>query len=495
MSPARVKSLAERVAELDAPFRDHDPEDQSSSDNGNSDIDETIRGDGREHYQVVENSKLRGKDVAPLGHQYEGSRVSRDVAFYEEEDDPFAKGFQSSSSDEETYDESDDRARIGYIDGTEKEDEDEDEDEMEEEDDEEDTELSDGGAAQVEDDDRDGFHSDSRAELRRMMSEQQKAVTSSISQAAKVDAEKGRAVKQQRSTFNSLLNSRIRLQKALISTNSFELAKSPEKETHEDDEVVEAAENAAFRLWSSLNNLRENLQIVRTGEKRKLRTFEPSTPSLELWNHMEFHESSAKSYRDSVLNKWSAKTHTATATSNAPRLNPSNSQNEALVDILTSHLIDKDRLVKRARTARSCAPLQASLHASANSTNSAQAVYDDADFYSLLLKSLLEQTSTDIDTSALAIPNQWQLARQAKTKKVVDTKASKGRKMRYTVHEKLQNFMAPEDRGSWGDRQRDELFGGLLGMKAVLTEEQLTDEEGRDENGDLGDEGVMLFGR
>ncbi|KAL9084891.1 MAG: hypothetical protein Q9165_007844 [Trypethelium subeluteriae] len=492
MAPARVKSLAERVAELDAPFRDHDPEDESTSDDGNSDIDEIIGGGGREHYQVVDKSKLRGKDIAPLGHRYEGSRVSRDAALYEEEDDPFAKGFQLSSSDEGNSDESDDGGRIGYVNGNEEMDEDN--DEMKE-DDERDTESSDEEVAQEGADDRDGFRSDSRAELRRMMSEQQKAVTSSISQAAKADAEKGRAVKQQRSTFNSLLNSRIRLQKALISTNSLELAKSPETETDKDNEVVEAAEKAALRLWSSLNNLRENLQYVRTGEKRKHRTFEPSTPSLELWNHMELHESRAKSYRDSVLNKWSVKTRTATATSNAPRLNPSHGQSEALADILTSHLMDKARLVKRARTARSCAPLQASLHASAHSTESPQAVYDDADFYSLLLKSLLEQTSADIDTSALAIPNQWQLARQAKTKKVVDTKASKGRKMRYTVHEKLQNFMAPEDRGSWGDRQRDELFGGLLGTKAGLAEEQLTDEEGRDENGDLGDEGVMLFGR
>jgi protein AATF/BFR2 len=59
-----------------------------------------------------------------------------------------------------------------------------------------------------------------RAELRKIMSEEQKTVVATISQAAKADAEKGIAVKQQRKTFDSLLNVRIRLQKALVASNS-----------------------------------------------------------------------------------------------------------------------------------------------------------------------------------------------------------------------------------------------------------------------------------
>ena len=72
--------------------------------------------------------------------------------------------------------------------------------------------------------------------------------------------------------------------------------------------------------------------------------------------------------------------------------------------------------------------------------------------------------------------------------KMVDTKASKGRKMRYTVHEKLQNFMAPEDRGTWGERQRDELFGGLFGRRVGLGE----DEDVQSDEDDAGIEGGGL---
>lgn len=40
------------------------------------------------------------------------------------------------------------------------------------------------------------------------------------------------------------------------------------------------------------------------------------------------------------------------------------------------------------------------------------------------------------------------LARGKKVKKVVDTRASKGRKIRYHVHEKVQNFMIPIEAGA-----------------------------------------------
>jgi len=54
-------------------------------------------------------------------------------------------------------------------------------------------------------------------------------------------------------------------------------------------------------------------------------------------------------------------------------------------------------------------------------------------------------------------------------KKVVETKASKGRKLRYEIHEKLQNFMVPVPvRGAWHDEQIDELFASFMGKRASL---------------------------
>jgi protein AATF/BFR2 len=82
--------------------------------------------------------------------------------------------------------------------------------------------------------------------------------------------------------------------------------------------------------------------------------------------------------------------------------------------------------------------------------------------------------------------------KEAKTRKNVDTKASKGRKMRFTVHEKLQNFMAPEDKGSWEPDAIDRFFGTLLGQKMILGEEEASD-DGQAENGVSPEESLMLF--
>jgi protein AATF/BFR2 len=38
--------------------------------------------------------------------------------------------------------------------------------------------------------------------------------------------------------------------------------------------------------------------------------------------------------------------------------------------------------------------------------------------------------------------------------------------MRFDVHEKLQNFMAPEERGTWTLHAREEFFASLLGKTA-----------------------------
>ena len=46
----------------------------------------------------------------------------------------------------------------------------------------------------------------------------------------------------------------------------------------------------------------------------------------------------------------------------------------------------------------------------------------------------------------------------------VDTRASKGRKIRYTVHNKMVNFMAPVPSYSWTDGAKNELFKSLFGQ-------------------------------
>ncbi|KAF1925881.1 TRAUB-domain-containing protein [Didymella exigua CBS 183.55] len=449
---------------------------------------------GREHYVAVGKSKLRQQDMEPLGKQYAGHGVSRDELDNSDSDsdDPFARGFDDGDSKEDSEDGGEDGADEAdfseglnaLIDGDSGSDDDEDEEENEDVDS-EDVDMD--GEQDDDDDDDDDESSDdtqSGAAAVRDLMKDAKSMTSTLAASAQSDVAKGAAVKTQRKTFDTLLNTRIRLQKALISTNS--MAAKQHTEASGPDASVSAAEAAALTLLNNLTDLRISLEESRTGEKRKRTTFDANTPSSDIWTSIKSTERAAMPQRKAVLERWSNKTKAATVTNNKARLNASSQQ--TLTEVLGSQLTSP-HLVTRTQTPRSCAPLQ-SAHKGAQPD---AAIYDDADFYGLLLKELLEQRSAGVNangTSEFVVQAPWQVAREAKTKKVVDTKASKGRRLRYTVQEKLQNFMAPEERGEWGERQRDELFGSLFGNLLRLGENVESESEIEAEAEEAG---LMLF--
>jgi len=333
---------------------------------------------------------------------------------------------------------------------------------------------------------------DDRAALLKMMAEEQKTVAASLSKAAKADVAKGKAIKHQRTTFDALLNGRIKLQNALIATNSMSAS---EIASSDDTDAVGAAENAALTLWNNISALRSSHQPPNAKKRPSLAT--DTTTSATLWSEMQSHDSTSLLNRRATLMKWSQKTNLAVALTRTNKFSQTPLQ-QPLTSILDQHLsgTNGEKLIQKTRIPRSCAPVQAT----ARVTSDAE-IYDDADFYTLLLRELVDQRMADSNapvpngtaTTLPAFPSQ----RDFKIKKLVDTKASKGRKMRYTVHEKLQNFMAADDRGTWGKRQRGELFGSLLGRKAQMGEnEEIGSEEDGEVDGEMeGVEGrLRLFG-
>lgn len=344
-----------------------------------------------------------------------------------------------------------------------------------------------------EDNDDDGDDENSRrAELRKIMSEEQRTVVATISQAAKADADKGNAVKEQRKAFDTLLGVRMVLQKALVATNS--MAAAEEKGSDEGvNQPYEAAEEAAIKLWNTLDSIRHDLQkansSAKSGQKRK-RDIDSATPSSAIWERMQNSEVAAIDNRQSTLDKWSAKVRGTAAMPVSRKLNPTANQ-QSITSVLQDQLASSDHLIQRTKIPRSCAPIQRDSKVAEDPN-----IYDDGNFYQMLLKELVDQRRVESlvnPVNAAGKTMQWTAVKEAKTRKVVDTKASKGRKMRFTVHEKLQNFMAPEDRRSWESHAIDGFFGSLLGQKMTLGEE---DSEGETEEGNgvsLEEEGLMLF--
>lgn len=56
---------------------------------------------------------------------------------------------------------------------------------------------------------------------------------------------------------------------------------------------------------------------------------------------------------------------------------------------------------------------------------------------------------------------------RSKMKRKIDTRSTKGRKLRYTVHTKLINFMAPNDQLSWSEEVKRDIYNSLFGKKSI----------------------------
>ena len=336
-----------------------------------------------------------------------------------------------------------------------------------------------------------------RALLRKMMADSQATLLSNLTNAAKVEAAKGKAIKHQRSTFDSLLNTRIKLQKALVATNSLQASLPPSVSSEQDQAAILAAEQAALNLWNTLDSLLTTLQALSSTDSSKPPpAATPSTPVSTLQSRTLAPTTNRLPHYRSTRSKWSQNI-------NPPPLPSRNKfsqtpSQQPLTTVLDQHLsgTNATKLLAKTRVPRSCAPVQA-----AEGLSSAEDIFDDADFYTLLLRELVDQRMASsrsningvISTPAL-LPGMKD--KSLRVKKKVDTKASKGRKMRYTVHEKLQNFMAPEDRGTWSERQRKELFAGLLGRRVEVANGEGDGVSGRESDEDVREEeGLRLFRR
>ncbi|KAJ3084261.1 hypothetical protein HDU99_002269 [Rhizoclosmatium hyalinum] len=268
-----------------------------------------------------------------------------------------------------------------------------------------------------------------------------------------------------------------------------------------------------------------------------------SDSSTQLWSSIESFDSAFDPFRDATIDKWSNKVMASSA-ANVNQGKKFKAINQSALVQIKSILSDKDRLVKRTRLVRASGvnggrhlgyvePPKKEEAADADGeggkrkkteleeveelherevnrknriamdshlSNYDDEVFDDGDFYQQLLKELIEGRLLETDDPTM-LSMKWaelkQLQAKTKKKKVVDTKASKGRKIRYAVHEKLQNFMAPEPRGTWHDSMTEELFSSLFGNVVVGKED--ADEQQANEEGAWGEvhvpsDGLKLFG-
>lgn len=335
---------------------------------------------------------------------------------------------------------------------------------------------------------------------------------SALKQAREADKRKGQAVKKQIALWDTLLDSRIQIQKAVVAANKLP-APGVISRYIEDPDCAAALlkfSQEALAFADDLANLQEKLFVanetldVPPRKKRKLNDEESSLSSVaeDLIAACESNASFEYAYHPHLvqtLAKWSAKIQAVAPSvllpSNRGAFAKGKQQLKSAVQLVDDTLQDSQGLIARTRLRRAPGTrIKPAVTEDGESDTQREdediEIFDDTDFYQKMLRDIIDARGggDGKDADWLAIQ------KQKKAKKEVDTKASKGRKIRYHVHEKIQNFMMPiPNVGGWHEEQIDELFSSLLGKGFEGAVVDVNHEETRTEEPIVHD-GFRVFG-
>jgi protein AATF/BFR2 len=128
-------------------------------------------------------------------------------------------------------------------------------------------------------------------------------------------------------------------------------------------------------------------------------------------------------------------------------------------------LVDRERLIKRTQLKRSLFNICGKSNAYEGAENVEdvndrhlkdydEEIFDDTDFYNQLLREVIDRKSSNISDPVELSRRAIELQKLRSKKKNVDTKASKGRKIKFEVHKPLVNFMAPIHRNKMPEEAR-----------------------------------------
>jgi len=279
------------------------------------------------------------------------------------------------------------------------------------------------------------------------------AIDDSILKVEETDSSyfKGVAVVSQLATWDKLLEQRILLQKMLTKVNTFplDLKEFMEPEDKEHRDLVKQAGKSLTKL------VHKSGQLKNAMERKSVEECKVVGDNIDEWL-VDVAKTSEDGRRD-VITKWSDRTQ---------RVGAMGSMNTSALEQIDQIMNNVPRMVKRTRVKRvDCTVL------GGRKVKEEMNLFDDSDFYHHLLRELIEKKTTANSDSA-EVGKQWlQIQKlRAKLKKKVDTKASKGRKVRYDIHTKLVNFMAPTNQqNQMTDSARNELFSSLFGARKAAT--------------------------
>ncbi|XP_060218958.1 uncharacterized protein LOC132645778 [Lycium barbarum] len=271
------------------------------------------------------------------------------------------------------------------------------------------------------------------------------------------DILKGQAVKNQKALWDKTLELRFLLQKAF--SNSNRLPQEPIRSSFCDSEdtVKDAYTDLLASSTKTLNSilelqevlLQKNPSITQSADvnsAKRSKLLEDSVKSNgevdEDWQKISQMHSRMAAFRDKSIDKWQRKTQ---VTSGAAAIKGKlQAFNQDISQQVAGYMRDPSKMIKGMQQSRSAVALfgtvpDASGNGEGTNMDGDPELLDDSEFYQHLLKEFFE--AIDPASSETAF---YALKRlQTKKRKIVDRRASKSRKIRYNIHEKIVNFMAP----------------------------------------------------
>ncbi|WFD17953.1 rRNA-processing protein bfr2 [Malassezia caprae] len=462
----------------------------SSSDGESTSDGEADEVNSRRHYVDVGPSEMRRRARLTESDKleqpkYKGTRVSRRDMFEDELDSE--EDSMSDAQDEEDYEDAEEE-EVGNEedeDENEGEDEDEDEDEGEEDegedaqDDEEEEEkdrVQERPSRRSSADKNHAPHASSEVQAlpytaATLASQEQESRTlmQQLQERRTQDAKKGRHVQKQIRNWEKALRLRIALQKVISAIARLPppnmmtdyIAAAPGTEEDVDASAAELEDMAQTLLNVRLHLWKQNIPAL-ADELDSVNTEASSAKALfDL-------EACIEPQRRTLLSRWSSKIAAApdSRSASASSRLQLRAMNQSVVEQMDQALAGDgmDRLVDRTRVWRGDETARLGVSQPVSETESRPTdvnVFDDSDFYAQLLRDLIDNASiVEAGISATASD----VLQSRKRKRNVDVRASKGRRIRYEVIEKVQNFMPPIPRVTWDDTQAERLFARLASV-------------------------------
>ncbi|XP_048230852.1 putative uncharacterized protein DDB_G0270496 [Ricinus communis] len=291
------------------------------------------------------------------------------------------------------------------------------------------------------------------------------------------DLLKGQAVKNQKALWDKTLEFRFLLQKAFSGANR--LPQEPVRSSFCDsDEGVRSAYSdlitSSRKTLESLLGLQEallekNPSISQSFDSNSAKKHSKDSKNSDMeteeewWRISQMH-SRITPFRDKSIDKWQRKTRVTTGA--AAIKSKLQAFNQDISEQVASYMRDPSRMTKQMQLSRSTVGVFGTVLEQPGITKGEEAspdgdpeLLDDSEFYQQLLKEFFE--TIDPSSSETAFYALKKL--RTKKRKLVDRRASKSRKIRYNVHEKIVNFMAPRPMDI--PPMAPKLFENLFGLK------------------------------